>query len=748
MATRAESPTSGPQSPEDQTEETQERSSGPSVREAPPSSPDEGTRAWWQLGGHVALLLVAAVMRLWDLGSRAMHHDESLHAFYSWNLYSGEGYQHDPMMHGPLQMEATAGLFYLLGDSDYTARLLYAVAGTALVALPFFLRRRLGNVGALIVSAMLAFSPAMLYFSRFARNDILMAAWTLGLVVCVWRYLDEGKHRYLYIASGLLALAFASKETAYLVTATLGLYLFLVVTARNWDAITKRVPLGEVSPPSALARLLDGVWSVASRGLRMKGLSRPAELLVLLATLSLPLGAASVSVLQDTALLSWSGLVLASPVDGGGPIGAPLRGGMVIAGLVTIGLLWLSAMLGSRWKGSVWWGCAGIFYGVWITLYSTFFTHLGGVGSGMWQSLGYWLVQQGEARGGQPLYYYLVITPLYEFLPLFLAIAGAVYYIRRRDSFGQFLVYWAAITFLLYTVASEKMPWLLVNVTLPLIVLGGRFAGDAIQRIHWRRVMSGGGWLVLAGWPVFLVLAWRLAPVSVDWGNTSEAVVVLASLGLLAGLIALGVSMAVRLGPRNFALLSSLAVAAVLVVLSVRAGWYASYRNGDVPVEMMVYTQTSPDIVRLLRHVEKTGDIARDGGGLTINIDQTSGFSWPWAWYLRDGTAVGYTSYDASPLESVPDSSVQLVHSNNQRQAEPLLADNFTEGTRVKHRWWFPENYRGVTVGKFLGALVDRSAWRRTMDYFLHRKLDTPLGSEDAYVYFSRELATGFTPRY
>ena len=140
---------------------------------------------------YVVLAVAAAAMRFWDLGVRAFHHDESLHAFYSWNLYAGEGFIHNPMMHGPFQMEATAGLFFLFGDDDYTARLLYAIAGTALVLMPLLFRSRLGNWGALFTSMLLAFSPAMLYFSRFARNDILMAVWALGIVIAMWRYLDE-----------------------------------------------------------------------------------------------------------------------------------------------------------------------------------------------------------------------------------------------------------------------------------------------------------------------------------------------------------------------------------------------------------------------------------------------------------------------------------------------------------------------------------------------------------------------------
>ena len=276
-----------------------------------------GTISIAEVAAHLALVLAALVARLWDLGSRAMHHDESLHALYSYNLAVGEGFRHDPMMHGPFQMEATAGLFFLFGDSDFTARLLYALAGTALVALPFFLRHRLGRTGALLAATMLAVSPALFYFSRFARNDILTAVWTLGLVIAMWRFLDEGKTKYLYWASGLLALAFATKESAYVITTILGSYLLVEILSRNWSSITALVRnwssvtalvrIGEANPLQALGQLVKGAWQTLQRGLRFENTPRQAGLFVLLFTLSLPLGAALVSILQDSPLLDWTG---------------------------------------------------------------------------------------------------------------------------------------------------------------------------------------------------------------------------------------------------------------------------------------------------------------------------------------------------------------------------------------------------------------------------------------------------------
>ena len=693
--------------------------------------------AGWEWAAYGVLVATALGMRLWDLGSRAMHHDESLHALYARNLSVGTGYAHDPMMHGPFQMEATAGIFFVLGDSDFTARLLYVLAGTVLVALPILLRGRLGRPGAVMVSAMLAFSPAMLYFSRFARNDILMALWTLGLVICLWRYLDEGKNRYLYAGAALLALTFATKESAYIVTFTLGSYLLAVLAVRSWPAISHGITAAGVSPPTAVRRLAAGAWAAAMRGLRETRPSRQGAFFALLFTLSLPMGAALVSILQNTALLSWSNLVLAQPI-GNADIGAPKGGALVVAAVVVGLLLWVSVVLGVRWLGSVWWRCAAIYYSVWVLLFTTFFTNLiPGIGSGIWQSLGYWLVQQGVARGSQPGYYYLMITPLYEFLPLVFAVLGGIYYLRRRDPFGHFLVFWALSTFVIYTYVSEKMPWLLVSIALPLILLAGKFLGEVVERIEWRRVLSHGGVMVLPGVPLFLVLSWRLALVSLEEADLVDYVVLVALLGALVAMPLLAVYLGRRIGGRNLAYFGLVPLAVVLLALTLLTGLRAAYRNGDVPVEMIVYTQTSPDLARLYKQVVEAG-----GQDTPILIDQSSGFSWPWAWYLRDHSRVSY----AGPAIGSPDQSVLVLHVDNSGNSGDPALDGYTEGIRIAHRRWFPETYKGSTLGDLASAIFDRRAWRKTMDYFLHRDLDTPLGSEDVYVYFSSEFPVPFAP--
>ncbi|MAO89451.1 MAG: hypothetical protein CL880_02800, partial [Dehalococcoidia bacterium] len=192
-----------------------------------------------EIVAYITLLFAAGVMRFWDLGMRALHHDESLHAYFSWQLFGGNGYIHNPMMHGPLQFELNAALFYIFGVTDFTARSLYAAFGVLLILCPVLIRDKLGRLGCFITALLLTFSPALLYFSRFARNDILIAVWTFALIAFLWRYLDSGKNKYLYGAVIALALSFSSKESTYFTVGILSVYLALVLIHRNIYLIYK-----------------------------------------------------------------------------------------------------------------------------------------------------------------------------------------------------------------------------------------------------------------------------------------------------------------------------------------------------------------------------------------------------------------------------------------------------------------------------------------------------------------------------
>ena len=100
----------------------------------------------------ILLLIVALLSRTIGLGDRAMSHDESLHTVYSWQLFDGRGYQHQPMMHGPLKFILNPVMYFLFGVNDWSARILVALFGVAMVAFVWMMRRWLGRTGAFLTA--------------------------------------------------------------------------------------------------------------------------------------------------------------------------------------------------------------------------------------------------------------------------------------------------------------------------------------------------------------------------------------------------------------------------------------------------------------------------------------------------------------------------------------------------------------------------------------------------------------------
>ena len=194
----------------------------------------ERVRAWVATWGHeaipfAALTALALVARLVDLTRMPVHHDETQHAWFAWRLVSGEGYEYNPVYHGPVQFFLISAMYMLFGISDWVVRLAPVLMGTVLTALPFFLRRQIGTTAALVTSAIFCLSPAFLYFSRFAREDIYVACVTFALLVAVFRFLSSPGYWHPSVILGLLAVSFATKETTYITVFVAGTFFVAVV---------------------------------------------------------------------------------------------------------------------------------------------------------------------------------------------------------------------------------------------------------------------------------------------------------------------------------------------------------------------------------------------------------------------------------------------------------------------------------------------------------------------------------------
>jgi predicted membrane-bound mannosyltransferase/sugar lactone lactonase YvrE len=425
----------------------------------------------WETAIFLVLMVAAIFSRFYILGARVMSHDETSHVYFSWLLFQGRGYQHDPITHGPFQFHIVALSYFLFGDNDFSARVPAALFSVATVAFAWYFRRFLGRIGALLAALFFTISPYMLYYGRYVRNESFVALFGVVGLWAILMYLESGAKKYLYILTAAIALHFTSKETAYIYTAQMLLffafYFIYKVLGQTWASradrtrfvqfilagllllsgaaiikFTQKAATAAEQPqiaPAAASNLptigmlvLAGIGIVAFiaavffliRGYTLRGVraERSFDLLMLVGLLVLPLLTAF-----PLSFIHWT-----VPTNAGS-VNAMTLLDMIKMGSV-LGLMFLIAiMIGLWWNPGLCWKNMALFYGIFVVFYTTVFSNGAGFFTGMLGSLGYWLAQQAVNRGSQPWYYYaLVQVPMYEYLPALGSILALVLVILGR----------------------------------------------------------------------------------------------------------------------------------------------------------------------------------------------------------------------------------------------------------------------------------------------------------------------------
>ena len=843
----------------------------------------------------LAIIAVAAGMRLWELNGRTMHYDEAIHLHFAWKLAQGVEFVHSPWMHGPLQIELVAALIKFVGDTDFLARLPYALFGVALVAMPYFLREQLGSKGAVCAAIILAMSPTLLYFSRFGRNDILMAVWALLLLIGLWRYTATSRSRYLYWSALVVALMLASKETSYFIILFFGIAALALGFRQLWAFLMRRCswsdingaggffillatltlpqaaamlaviqrPLGltlvakdsgstgETGAPvwtepfatlpvwesplwlgmlaaAALAGVMAGLawWKwrgpTPVSGLILAGavvvataasiaavavatvqpLGQPvasllpnasaanmvvvdfgaAAALILVAVvilrleqlsmrrITLMLGPAVLLTLLWLFLLSSDVMLTGAALPDSAAATADLKAGRIavnylVPALALLGLFAVSVAVGVSWGGGVWLIAAGIFYAVWTALYTTLFTNTAGLFTGSWQSLGYWLAQQEEARGNQPWYYYGVGLTVYELLVLVFGLVAVVWLIRRREPFGLVLAGWTIATLAVYTTAGEKMPWLLVNITVPLALVAGMLLGHLADGMPWQRLGRRHVWLMVLG------PTWLIGAVWVGWLAAGEVGVNiaawLAALILLPGAVL--ICWLMRAQP-NGGKAVAMGVAALLLAFGTMTAMRAAYTYDDSNLEVLVYAQGSYELTETYRELESSA-LASQPTPPSVKVDYDMWY--PFQWYVRAETQNGILQFDTfCPSDSDDDSEddseddskdepkecrqvgadtvpqVYLAESGHAVSGE--VEETWAKSGPMRNLLWYPETYRrpdesrtetsfwrqlSADVNFFTATAAEPAKWRQALGYIVARHQGSDWYKAEYYRY-------------
>jgi predicted membrane-bound mannosyltransferase/sugar lactone lactonase YvrE len=540
-----------------------------------------------------AIILVAMVSRLYNLGARVMSHDESLHTYFSWLLYKGDGYQHNPMMHGPLQFHLIALSYFLFGPSDFSARLPAALFNVATIALAWSWRRYLGKTGGLVAGLLMVISPIMLFYGRYVREDPYAIFSGVLMLYSVLRYLEDGERKYLYLLAGTLLLHFIDKETSFIYAAELLIFLAVYwiarVTRRVWEdaaafrafvialslgvllvaagvglRVANRQPatLGasEVASPAnpSAARsplqapsnpgfpsailVLAGIAALIGAGYfllrgytwqRVKS-ERAFDLLILSGTLVLPL-------LSPFALKLLPGNLQVQIPTTAAEVQSITPHDVTIVGIFLVVAFALSIGLGQLWS-KAWWKLALTFWVPFTVFYTSIFTNTDGFFTGVVGSLGYWLAQQGVQRGSQPWYYYLlVLLPVYEFLPVLGAILALILGVRRRRSAaaaGSLDVQTQALS-----AEASNFPntfslllwWIVASIS------AFSLAGEKMPWLTYHLV-----------WPLILFAGWGLGQIidTADWEHLRQHRALLALCAIFIFLTSFAACLVAALGPQ------------------------------------------------------------------------------------------------------------------------------------------------------------------------------------------------------
>jgi sugar lactone lactonase YvrE len=443
-------------------------------------------------------------------------------------------------------------------------------------------------------------------------------------------------------------------------------------------------------------------------------------------------------------------------------------------------LMVVAIVVGVSWNLRKWLIAAAVFHAIFAFFFTTVFTNIAGLGTGMIYSLGYWLEQQGVRRGSQPQYYYLILVmPFYEFLPVigsFLAmIAGYIFFWRWRETqyeidaatalsseamadrsesqptdeaepgvamsisvegdtpieaeavpvdsflwqyrqrrleelpFLMFMAWLAVLNLIMYSLAGEKMPWLAIHLTYPMIFLTAWFFGRIFSRIDWKMVREN-GWMMLVALPVVTItLIQVIGPSLIGRGpfqglETQQLNQTYAWVAAFAA-SGVGVGFVLWLVERTSWRLLVQAIAftsfMLLSLITFRSAWLAAFINYDMPTEFIVYAHAAPAIKWVLNDIEELSLRTTDGMDLKFAYDNS--VSWPYSWYFRDFRNAVFVGENPT-VQNLDGAVVVVVGDDKRSKVEPILEDQYIRFDHMR-LWWPMQDYFNLTADRINNAL-------------------------------------------
>lgn len=187
-------------------------------------------KLFWAL--FSAVLVLALVLRVYQIGARPLHSDEGVNSFFLENMeptgvypYSHENY------HGPAYFWLSYGAVQLLGMNVPGLRAVSLLCGMLLLFVLLHMRKHAGGAFVLVAALLVAVSPSMVFHSRYGIHEMLFLCSSTWFALLLYVFLEQKRASLIYLLSLALALMVASKETFIITLFCLGLS---VLALRNY----------------------------------------------------------------------------------------------------------------------------------------------------------------------------------------------------------------------------------------------------------------------------------------------------------------------------------------------------------------------------------------------------------------------------------------------------------------------------------------------------------------------------------
>ncbi|RJP20449.1 MAG: TIGR03663 family protein [Candidatus Omnitrophota bacterium] len=714
-------------------------------------------------GLYVAIILLfAAFIRLAALDRMAFHHDESIHAFYSHMIYKGnlQGYAYNPVYHGPFLYHYGALFFLLFGDNDFVARLPFVSFGLLLFYFIWRMKPYIGKAGVLSCMLLIAVSPTMTYFARFARNDIYMATMAMGIIVYGLEYLRLRRNRDLALMTFFLALMYSCKENSYMTGFFLGSYIvfygFYYIFSYPREGRKRALyEIFDQRSPFVKVLTIYAVYSCFAFTLVrhvVKNWQLP------------PTFDQNTQNTMNVLHSTWDNYTRTHPWI------LPLW--IFTAVAVVLGLFILYAWIRRKaapetetitfferfaYRNVAVLSCILVALAVYSVLFTTLGTNRSGMKAGVVDYLLYWMFQQDHPRiGGSSLYFFPRLV-IYEILAVVFAAAAFFVYTFRGLGLVNFVAFQTAFWGLVYAYSRYFLAWIgtlqqAIFICLLFFCLAGvifiskklaaafSFIPKESEEGASPMVDSDAGLLpdgircFFIYWSVGSVLVYALLQEKVPWLLVHQAQPLLLLAGVFIG------DLWSRLRPGVLRTIFVIVVG-LFVTYEARTDIWLNLYNNDDPRETMVYTQTDHSIKAIVAEIERGAELLgaeyMPPNPTKVIAGLQGEANWPYAWYLRN-----YRTYPQSkglPPADVPYALVDDEYLVTYGDQMKVWAKGQYTRRLIKHRVWWPP--LGQSEVPFLHFNKQHEAWKALYDYVLYRKVwGGQPGSENVLFYAKTPL--------